>query len=114
MTIPAPPKNLPRFLPTLTEVVQLPVVTAPAPTSIPVPVPVPVPVAQPAVDQEALVQRIMVRLEVPLQATLQAAITALLIDKLREMEPRIRDEVDRAVRQSVQVALEGEVATRNA
>lgn len=112
MTIPAPPKNLPRFLPTLTEVVQLPVVAAPAPPSIPVPVPVPV--AQPAVDQEALVQRIMVRLEGPLQATLQAAITALLIDKLREMEPRIRDEVDRAVRQSVQVALEGEVATRNA
>jgi hypothetical protein len=112
MTIPTPPKNLPRFLPTLTEVVQLPVVAAPAPQ--PIPPPTPVPKEPPAVDQEALVERIMVRLEGPLQATLQAAIAALLVDKLRELEPRVRDEVDRAVRLSVQEALLGEIAARNA
>ncbi len=103
MSIPTPPKNLPRFVPTLTEVVQLPV--APAP-------PAP-PVAQPVVDVEALVGRIMVRLEGPLQAALQAAIATMLIEKLREMEPRVRDEVDRAVRLSVQAAIAQETGNRN-
>jgi hypothetical protein len=111
MTIPTPPKNLPRFLPTLTEVVQLPVVAA---TVSPQQISVPVAVAQPAVDLEALTERIMVRLEGPLQAALQAAIGSLVVDKLRELEPRVRDEVDRAVRLSVQEALLGEIAARTA
>lgn len=109
MTIPMPPKNLPRFLPTLTEVVQLQVVAATVP-----PQRISVAVAQPAIDLEALTERIMIRLEGPLQAALQAAIGSLLVDKLRELEPRVRDEVDRAVRLSVQEALLGEIATRNA
>ena len=58
-----------------------------------------------------LVDRIMLRLDGPLQAALQAAIGSLMIDKLREMEPRVRDEVDRAVRQSVEEAIAQEIAT---
>ena len=97
MSTPGAPKNLPRFLPTLTEVVHLPSAKAPEPA--------------PAFNTDDLVDRIMLRLDGPLQAALQAAIGSLMIDKLREMEPRVRDEVDRAVRQSVEEAIAQEIAT---
>jgi hypothetical protein len=94
MSTPIPPRTPPRFLPTLTEVVQLPA-AAPA-------------VTKPAVDADDLIDRIMLRLDGPLQAALQAAVGTVVIDKLREMEPRIRDEVDRAVRHAVEEAIAAE------
>ena len=96
MTPPAIPKNLPRFLPTLTEVVQ---VRASPPAA-----------NAPTVNVDDLIDRIMLRLDGPLQGALQAAIGTLVIDKLREMEPRIRDEVDRAVRLTVEEAIAQEIA----
>lgn len=94
MSTPILPRSPPRFLPTLTEVVQLPVATLAA--------------AKPAIDPDDLIDRIMLRLDGPLQAALQAAIGTVVIDKLREIEPRIRDEVDRAVRQVVEEAIAAE------
>ncbi len=96
MTAPAIPKNLPRFLPTLTEVVQVRASTHAA--------------SAPDVDVDELIDRIMLRLDGPLQGALQAALGSLVIDKLREMEPRIRDEVDRAVRLTVEEAIAQEIA----
>jgi DNA helicase TIP49 (TBP-interacting protein) len=96
MSSPIHPKNLPRFLPTLTEVVHLPDAK--------------VPPSAPTVNSDDLVDRIMLRLDGPLQAALQAAIGSLVIDKLREMEPRVRDEVDRAVRLCVEEAIAQEIA----
>ena len=96
MNFPTVPKNLPRFLPTLTEVVHLPGAKTP--------------LAVNTVNADDLVDRIMLRLDGPLQAALQAAIGKLVIDKLREMEPRVRDEVDRAVRLCVEEAIAQEIA----
>lgn len=97
MSTPGAPKNLPRLLPTLTEVVHVPDAKPPE--------------AQPNLGADDLIDRIMLRLDGPLQAALQAAIGSLLIDKLREMEPRVRDEVDRAVRLTVEEAIAQEIST---
>ncbi len=97
MSTPIPPRTPPRFLPTLTEVVQL---SAAAPAA-----------ASPAINADDLIDRVMLRLDGPLQAALQSAIGAVVIDKLREMEPRIRDEVDRAVRHAVEEAIAAEIGT---
>lgn len=95
MTTALPPKNLPRFLPTLTEVVHLPVAAAVAGES--------------TVSADDLIDRIMLRLDGPLQGALQAVLGTLVVEKLREMEPRIRDEVDRAVRIAVEEAIAQEL-----
>jgi DNA helicase TIP49 (TBP-interacting protein) len=100
MSSPVPPRMPPRFLPTLTEVVRLPVA--------------PVAAAVPTLDADDMIDRIMLRLDGPLQAALQSAIASLVVEKLREMEPRIRDEVDRAVRATVEEAIVQEIAAHMA
>ncbi len=89
--MPAAPKNLPRFLPTLTEVVHIPVAT---------------PVAgEAAISADDIIDRVMLRLDGPLQGALQAVLGTLVVEKMRELEPRIRDEVDRVVRLAVEDAI---------
>ena len=97
--MPPIPKNLPRFLPTLTEVVDVARTHPPhdggadnvSPSR--------------HSDNDALVDRIMARLDGPLQARLAEAISQLAIEHFRRLEPLLRDEVDSAVRRAVDEAI---------
>ena len=82
-----PPRNLPRFLPTLTEVVHLPAESL-NPVSV-------------ATDPEQLVSRVMQRLDGNLKSAVQAAINDLVREQLQVLEPILMQEVEMAVRQAV-------------
>lgn len=97
-----PPKNLPRFLPTLTEVVK-PGDAAAAASAEAVPVPPPMPTA------EELVERVMQRLAPTLETRLRAVMTALVQEQVSAMEPYLWQEVDQALRQTVTAAVAQEI-----
>lgn len=97
-----PPKNLPRFLPTLTEVVK-PGDAAAAASAEAVPVPPPMPTA------EELVERVMQRLAPTLEIRLRAVMTALVQEQVSAMEPYLWQEVDQALRQTVTAAVAQEI-----
>ena len=108
------PKHLPRFLPTLTEVVQPrrenthsdaggdgPAVDLPLN-------------AQPVTALELSVSRIMLRLEAPLQARLKLAVGALIHGQIEQLMPMIQLEIEAAVREAVMEGVTNElVRTRN-
>lgn len=97
-----PPKNLPRFLPTLTEVVK-PGDAAAAASAEALPVPPPMPTA------EELVERVMRRLAPTLETRLRAVMTALVQEQVSAMEPYLWQEVDQALRQTVTAAVAQEI-----
>ncbi|MDP1656023.1 hypothetical protein [Hydrogenophaga sp.] len=102
-----PQKNLPRFLPTLTEVVR-PVATGTETTPSPQTTTSPMPAA------EALVERVMQRLTPTLETRLRAVVTALVQEQVSALEPYLWQEVDQALRQQVAeaVALELDALAR--
>lgn len=95
--MPASPRNLPRFLPTLTEVVQPPVVMQ-AP-------------AEPSFPNEELIERVMRRLDVSLESRLREALDTRILEQLKAMEPRLRQEIGFVVRQAVAEAVAAELDT---
>lgn len=143
MTTPprTPAKTLPRFVPTLTEVVQLPAqplatelaqpgpphlqaVIEPAAQAAPFAAPLG-PTASPpyAPDlalagslpcdlDEALVQRVMQRLGHVLEQRLCDAIALVVQEQTRAMLPRLRQETESAVRHAVTATLADELASR--
>lgn len=94
---PAPPRNLPRFLPTLTEVVQV------APAGVH-------PIGA-APDPEQIVQRILQRLEGQLKASVQAAIQDMVREQLQVLEPLLLQEIEISVRQAVHESLSAKLQT---
>lgn len=102
-----PQKNLPRFLPTLTEVVR-PVTTGTETTPPSQTTTSPMPAA------EALVERVMQRLTPTLETRLRAVVTALVQEQVSALEPYLWQEVDQALRQQVAeaVALELDALAR--
>lgn len=102
-----------RFLPTLTEVVELPVapgrpqqaidMVEPAPTAAPQHQPAP------ALDPDALIDRLMLRLDGPLQADLRNSLATLVLEHFRQLEPLLQDEIERSVRLAVEEALAAEM-----
>lgn len=109
---PAPP----RFVPTLTEVVR-PVAApmpppghaaaAAAPTS-------PAPLAAPAVPaassdlQEQMVQRVLQRVDLVLERRLREVVGQLILEHTQSLAPRLREEIEDVVRQSVSQVFEHE------
>lgn len=88
----------PRFVPTLTEVV-LP--TPAAPTAA-------VPVA-PSVDlEDQMVQRVLQRVDLILERRLRESVGQLILEHTQSLAPRLREEIERVVRQSVSQAFEQE------
>lgn len=83
----APQKNLHRFLPTLTEVVNPPV-TRSVPTDA-------------SLQHEHIVDRVMQRLDLSLESRLREALGTLVLEQLQVMEPRLRQEIEFVVRQAV-------------
>jgi len=147
-----PPKGPPRFVPTLTDVVQVAAGDAisplPAPQPVPASMPTPVatsampsvwtsprPLAQPTVFppapapvvealavppmaakalphgfEEDLVHRVMQRVDVVLDQRLREAIATVVQEQTRSMVPRLREEVESVVRQSVYEAVADELS----
>jgi len=90
----------PRFVPTLTEVVQ-------ASTTGPAPVP-----AAPAVSEEQLVQRVLQRIDLSLDRRLREAIATAVLEHTRTLGPALRERLEVVVRQAVSEALAEEAKPR--
>ena len=91
----------PRFVPTLTEIVQ-PVPLAAASVLQPH---APTSTTPPA---EMLVQRVMQRVDLVLERRLGEAVGQLILEHTQNLAPRLREEIERVTRQSVSQAFEQE------
>lgn len=80
-------RNPPRYVPTLTEVVKS---TAPSK-----------PVADLGVSQEELIQRVMQKIDLTLERKLREAIAATVLEQTRSLAPRLREEIENVVRETV-------------
>ncbi len=89
----------PRFVPTLTEVVQKP--------STPATPPVPLP---PSADQIA--QRVLQRVDLVLDRKLREAIATVVVEQTAALAPRLRERIDVAVREAVAHAVAEEMKAR--
>ncbi|HCY15402.1 MAG: hypothetical protein A2Z93_08230 [Curvibacter sp. GWA2_64_110] len=94
-------KNLPRFLPTLTEVVQPGDAAAFATAGTDAAGPMP--------SAEELVERVMQRLTPTLEIRLREVVTALVQEQMSALEPYLWQEVDQALRQQVSAAVAQEL-----
>ncbi len=108
------PRIPPRFVPTLTEVVQ-----AKAPEdSAPV-------LAQPAqvltqalladvagTLEEQIIHRVMQRVDLSLERRLRESVATLVLEQTRSLGPLLREEIESVVRQSVSEAVSEELAQR--
>ena len=95
-------KGPPRYVPTLTEVVPL--------TSFPESVLID-PAAAAALlakTQELMVQRVLQRTDLMIERRLHEAIEQLILAHTQAMMPRLREEIERVVRESVTQAFEQE------
>lgn len=91
----------PRFVPTLTEVVQ----TGPAPLA-------PAAGTLPQLTQEQLAQRVLQRVELTLDARLREAIAATIVEHTSALTPLLRERVESVVREVVAEALADELQAR--
>lgn len=107
-----PPPAPPRFVPTLTEVVRP--VAAPMPAPGPAAAAVPASPAQPAALaasadlQEQMVQRVLQRVDLVLDRRLREVVGQLILEHTQSMAPRLREEIEDVVRQSVSQAFANE------
>jgi hypothetical protein len=123
----------PKFVPTLTEVVQLPGGKLSAPVRVPSVPPLPsraptegaelsegvhtAPAALeplPADDRvnlgDLLIHRVMQRVDEHLARDLRVAVAQLVVTHVQSLTPLLRDEIDRIVRSSVETALAKELS----
>jgi hypothetical protein len=105
----------PRFVPTLTEVVKP--IAAPMPTpgqaaipaspqAAPAPPAPPAAVAASADLQEQMVQRVLQRVDLVLDRRLREVVGQLILEHTRSLAPRLREEIEDVVRQSVSQAFD--------
>jgi hypothetical protein len=102
---PAPP----RFVPTLTEVVRP--MPAPMPVASPEPAAAGLPAPPPAVSaelQEQMVQHVLQRVNLVLERRLREVVGQLILEHTQALAPRLREEVEEVVRQSVSQAFKRE------
>ncbi|MDW5444343.1 hypothetical protein [Polaromonas sp. SM01] len=101
----------PRFVPTLTEIVQpvMPAVASAAEATDPP--------AQPAAPdlphlQAQMVHRVMQRVDLTLDRLLRETVGRLVLEHTQALAPSLRDEIEIVVRQSVSHAFEQELASQ--
>ena len=101
----------PRFVPTLTEVVQAPakLVAAPSPVSPAVPPPT---ASTAAPDGEALAEWIQVEVSESLQRNLHDLIATALVEQIDAVAARLQSDIEPMVRRAVRDAVANEAATR--
>jgi hypothetical protein len=94
----------PKFVPTLTEVVQgtAPGHAASAAQSD----------AVPAINQEQLTQRVLQRLDVTLERRVREAIASVVLEQTSTLGPLLRERIEAVVRQAVAQAVAEEVQSR--
>jgi hypothetical protein len=85
-------RKLPRFVPTLTEVVRGNEAAAPAHTA----------------TEEQLVQRVLQRVDMVLEKRLREAIASVVLAQTRSLGPALREEIESVVRQAVAEAIADE------
>ena len=90
----------PRFVPTLTEVVQNPPPAAPAPAST----------AMPSAEQ--LSQRVLQRVDMVLDRRVREAIASAVLEQTSALTPLLRQRIDAVVREVVTQALAEELQSR--
>ena len=95
-------KGPPRYVPTLTEVVP------PAPLPEPALIDPAATAALSAQAQELMVQRVLQRTDLMIERRLHEAIEQLILAHTQAMMPRLREEIERVVRESVTQAFEQE------
>lgn len=92
----------PRFVPTLTEVVQNPPPAAPAAT-----------VAAPALPSaDQLAQRVLQRVDMVLDRRVREAIASAVLEQTSSLAPLLRQRIDAVVREVVSQALAEELQSR--
>lgn len=94
-----PPRVPPRFVPTLTEVVQVAATPSPAP------------VFDALAFEEQLVHRVMQRVDALLEQRVRQAVAHVIEEQTRSLLPRLREELDSVVRGSVSEALAQELGS---
>ncbi|MCZ8256439.1 MAG: hypothetical protein O9327_12340 [Polaromonas sp.] len=116
------PPMPPRFVPTLTEVIRpMPAPTTPpaAPvsasetpvTAAPLP---PAPPRAPSADiQEQMVQSVLQRVDLVLERRLREVVGQLILEHTQNLTPRLREEIEVVVRQSVSQAFDSEAGAPN-
>ena len=94
------PRTPPRYVPTLTEIVQ--------------PAAVPADGAAASLEQlqEQMFHRVMQRVDLSLERRLREAIATLVLEHTRNLGPLLREEIELVVRQSVSDAVGEELAGR--
>jgi hypothetical protein len=109
----SPPPTPPRFVPTLTEVIRPLPASPPAPESTGGPLVTPAPAKALAVSadlQEQMVQRVLQRVDLVLERRLREVVGQLILEHTQTLTPRLREEIEAVVRQSVNQAFESEAA----
>jgi hypothetical protein len=101
-----PPRQPPRFVPTLTEVVQPLVQQAVAPSSAIGAT------GSHEVLEDQIIHRVMQRVDLSLERRLTEAVAAMVLQQTQALVPRLREEIEFIVRQSVSDAVADELATR--
>lgn len=101
----------PRFVPTLTEVFQ-PEVPQVATTQAELAQgEAEMPVTFTSGQQDELVRRVLLRVDITLERRLRETVGQLILEHTETLVPRLREEIERAVRQSVNQAFEQEIGT---
>ena len=100
----AAPRNVPRFLPTLTEVVHPPVPTPQTPRIEAHVVP--------GVDETAIAQGVRIELDAEMETIFRDAVSAALLEQVDTIAARVRLEIEPMLRQAVADMVAHEIATR--
>lgn len=100
----SPPRQPPRFVPTLTEVVQP---AAPQASSAVTGM------ANHEALEDQIIHRVMQRIDLSLERRLTEAVAAMVLQQTQALVPRLREEIEFVVRQSVSDAVADELATRH-
>ena len=98
--MPTAPRTPPRFVPTLTEVVQTGQGAAPVYADAS------------ASMQEQIIHRVMQRVDLSLERRLRESVATLVLEQTRSLGPLLREEIESVVRQSVSEAVSEELAQR--
>lgn len=104
-------RSPPRFVPTLTEVVQAPAAAATAPAQ-PAPMAAPSAPAAPAISQEQIAQRVLQRLDLTLDRRVREAISTVVLEQTSALAPLLRERLEAVVRQAVAQAVAEELKSR--
>lgn len=98
------PRQPPRFVPTLTEVV--------LPTALTVAPATPPGLITSEALEDQIIHRVMQRIDLSLERRLREAVAAMVLQQTQSLVPRLREEIEFVVRQSVSDAVADELATR--